>query len=68
MANQGYSKLTTKEKQTIRLFKKFVKCKNANTKTQHNDEYELQRNWMKERKQKYFNNYFQNNVKNIKNT
>ena len=41
MANQGYSKLTTKEKQTTRLFKKFVKSKNANTKTQHNDEYEL---------------------------
>ena len=55
-----------------RLFKKFIKCKNPNTKTQEYDEYKLYRNWlstlMKKRKQKYFNNYFQTNVKNIKNT
>ena len=28
-----------------RLFKKFIKCKNPNTKTQHHDEYKLYRNW-----------------------
>ena len=37
MANQGYSKLSGKEKLTI--FKKIIKCKNPNTKTQHHNEY-----------------------------
>ena len=55
-----------------RLFKKFVKHKNPNTKPKHHDEYKQYRNCLstliKESKQKYFNNYFQNNVNNIKNT
>ena len=49
-----------------------MKRKNPNTKTQPHDEYKQYRNCLstliKESKQRYFNNYFQNNVKNIKNT
>ena len=55
-----------------RLFTIFVKFENRNTKTQHHNEYKQFRNWLstliKESKQKYFNNYFKNNVKNINNT
>ena len=69
MTNQGIQNTMQKEN---RLFKKFINCKNPNTKTQHHNEYKQYRNWLstfiKESKQKYFNNCFQNNLKNIKNT
>ena len=70
MANQGYSvsKLNAKEKHSIY---EFLKCTNPNTKTQHHNECKQYRNWLstliRESKQKYFNNYFHNNVKNITN-
>ena len=55
----------------IRLFKKYVKCGDCNKNIFH-QEYKTYRNslstFLKQSEKSYYNNYFRNNINNIKNT
>ena len=55
----------------IRLFKKYIKCGDCNKNIFH-QEYKTYRNslstLLNQSKKSYYNNYFRNNVNNIKNT
>ena len=63
------SKMQLKRK--IRFFKKYIKCGDCNKSIFH-QEYKTYRNslstLLKQSKKSYYNNYFRNNINNIKNT
>ena len=51
----------------IRLFKKYIKCGDCNKNIFH-QEYKSLSTFLKQSEKSYYNNYFRNNINNIKNT